>query len=168
MVVFEAGRIVSQGTPHEVMSAPLQESVAQLAGFENIFDAVVETELLRTHELPVGARVAGEINNRRREGRVADDQRPRKPVVLERPGRQDHEDTDHQQQGDDQPLAHVGGQRRLPAEQQLIGQDDRDEGLQEDEPEADGCGGRFGEIHAGQCGPERCVGQEISVWRGSN
>jgi molybdate transport system ATP-binding protein len=43
VVVFEAGRIVSQGTPHEVMSAPTQESVAQLAGFENIFDAVVET-----------------------------------------------------------------------------------------------------------------------------
>lgn len=40
--VLEAGRIVAQGTPHEVMSAPLQETVAQLAGFENIFDAVVD------------------------------------------------------------------------------------------------------------------------------
>lgn len=42
VIVLEAGRVVRQGTPHEVMTAPMQESVAQLAGFENIFDAVVE------------------------------------------------------------------------------------------------------------------------------
>ena len=41
VLVMEQGRIVAQGTPHEVLSAPLQESVAQLAGFENIFDATV-------------------------------------------------------------------------------------------------------------------------------
>lgn len=41
VLLLEDGRIVAQGTPHEVMSAPRQESVAQLAGFENIFDAVV-------------------------------------------------------------------------------------------------------------------------------
>ena len=43
VIVLEAGRIVAQGTPHDVMSAPTLETVAQLAGFENIFDAVVET-----------------------------------------------------------------------------------------------------------------------------
>jgi molybdate transport system ATP-binding protein len=42
VIVLEAGHILRQGTPHEVMTAPLQETVAQLAGFENIFDAVVE------------------------------------------------------------------------------------------------------------------------------
>jgi molybdate transport system ATP-binding protein len=42
VIVLDAGRILRQGTPHEVMTAPLQETVAQLAGFENIFDAVVE------------------------------------------------------------------------------------------------------------------------------
>lgn len=42
VIVLEAGRILAQGTPHEVMSAPHQETVAELAGFENIFDAVVE------------------------------------------------------------------------------------------------------------------------------
>ena len=42
VVILEAGRIVAQGTPHEVMTAPMQETVAQLAGFENIFDAMVE------------------------------------------------------------------------------------------------------------------------------
>ncbi len=42
VTVLDAGRIVAQGTPHEVMSAPQQETVAQLAGFENIFDATVD------------------------------------------------------------------------------------------------------------------------------
>jgi molybdate transport system ATP-binding protein len=42
VIVLDRGRIVALGTPHEVMTAPLQETVAQLAGFENIFDAVVE------------------------------------------------------------------------------------------------------------------------------
>ena len=40
-LVLENGRIIAQGTPHEVMNAPRQETVAQLAGFENIFDAMV-------------------------------------------------------------------------------------------------------------------------------
>ena len=42
VIVLDAGRIVAQGTPHEVMMAPFQETVAQLAGFENVFDAVVD------------------------------------------------------------------------------------------------------------------------------
>jgi molybdate transport system ATP-binding protein len=41
VIVMDHGRIVAQGTPHEVLRAPLQETVAQLAGFENIFDATV-------------------------------------------------------------------------------------------------------------------------------
>jgi len=45
-VVLEAGKLIAQGTPHEVLNAPRQEAVAQLAGFENIFDATVEA----THE----------------------------------------------------------------------------------------------------------------------
>lgn len=43
VIVLDAGRIVAQGTPHEVIEAPRQETVAQLLGFENIFDAVVES-----------------------------------------------------------------------------------------------------------------------------
>jgi molybdate transport system ATP-binding protein len=42
VIVLDAGRIVAQGTPHEVMEAPWMETVAQVAGMENIFDAVVE------------------------------------------------------------------------------------------------------------------------------
>jgi molybdate transport system ATP-binding protein len=40
-IVLENGRVIAQGTPHQVMSAPRLETVAQLAGFENIFDATV-------------------------------------------------------------------------------------------------------------------------------
>jgi len=46
VLVLENGRLIAQGTPHEVMTAPLQETVANLAGFENIFDAIV----VATHE----------------------------------------------------------------------------------------------------------------------
>lgn len=41
VIVLDAGRIAATGTPHEVLTAPRQETVAQLAGFENIFDAKV-------------------------------------------------------------------------------------------------------------------------------
>ena len=41
VISFENGRILSQGTPQEVLEAPTQESLAQLAGFENFFDATV-------------------------------------------------------------------------------------------------------------------------------
>lgn len=37
VVVLEGGQIIADGTPHEVLSRPQFESVAQLAGFENIF-----------------------------------------------------------------------------------------------------------------------------------
>jgi molybdate transport system ATP-binding protein len=41
VIVLENGGVIAQGTPHQVMSAPRLETVAQLAGFENIFDATV-------------------------------------------------------------------------------------------------------------------------------
>jgi molybdate transport system ATP-binding protein len=41
VLVLEQGRIIARGTSHEVLRAPRQETVAQLAGFENIFDATV-------------------------------------------------------------------------------------------------------------------------------
>jgi molybdate transport system ATP-binding protein len=43
VIVIDDGRIIAQGSPHEVLRAPQQETVAQLAGFENIFDATVES-----------------------------------------------------------------------------------------------------------------------------
>ena len=42
VMIMEDGKVVAQGIPHEVMTAPFLETVAQLAGFENIFDAVVD------------------------------------------------------------------------------------------------------------------------------
>jgi molybdate transport system ATP-binding protein len=41
VIVLDAGRIVAQGRPHEVMRAPRMETVVELSGFENIFDARV-------------------------------------------------------------------------------------------------------------------------------
>jgi len=42
VVVLQEGRVIAQGTPHEVMAAPRHETVAQLAGFENVFDVIVQ------------------------------------------------------------------------------------------------------------------------------
>ena len=44
VLVLESGRIVAEGTPHEVLDSPRHETVAQLAGFENVFDAVVQAQ----------------------------------------------------------------------------------------------------------------------------
>ena len=41
VLVLENGRIIADGSPHEVMTAPRHESMAQLIGFENIFHAAV-------------------------------------------------------------------------------------------------------------------------------
>ena len=41
VVVLEEGKVVAQGPPQEVLRAPRQETVAQLAGVENIFNARV-------------------------------------------------------------------------------------------------------------------------------
>jgi molybdate transport system ATP-binding protein len=42
VVVLDAGRIVAQGRPHEVMRVPRLETVANLSGLENTFDATVQ------------------------------------------------------------------------------------------------------------------------------
>jgi molybdate transport system ATP-binding protein len=43
VIVLEAGKIIARGNPLEVLDAPRQETIAQLAGFENLFDATVST-----------------------------------------------------------------------------------------------------------------------------
>jgi molybdate transport system ATP-binding protein len=40
-IVLESGRVIAQGTPHDVMTVPRIETVAQLAGFENVLHARV-------------------------------------------------------------------------------------------------------------------------------
>lgn len=42
VIVLDAGKIVAQGQPKDIMHAPRLETVAQLSGFENIFDGTVE------------------------------------------------------------------------------------------------------------------------------
>src|SRR5690348_16532331 len=41
VVVLQDGKVLSQGTPNDVLETPAFESIAQLAGFENFFDATV-------------------------------------------------------------------------------------------------------------------------------
>ncbi len=48
IIVLESGGVLAQGSPQEVLAAPRHETVAQLAGFENIFDATV-TAILEDH-----------------------------------------------------------------------------------------------------------------------
>jgi|SRR5579859_4194180 len=58
VIVLDEGRIAAQGTPHEVIDAPRQETVAQLVGVENIFDAVVEA--MRPERGTMTCRIAGD------------------------------------------------------------------------------------------------------------
>ena len=41
VVALQDGSVVAEGTPQQVMDAPVHEHLAQLAGFENLLDAVV-------------------------------------------------------------------------------------------------------------------------------
>jgi molybdate transport system ATP-binding protein len=41
VVVIEAGKVIAQGLPQEILTAPRHETVAQIVGFENVFDATV-------------------------------------------------------------------------------------------------------------------------------
>jgi molybdate transport system ATP-binding protein len=41
VVVVEAGCVIAKGSPQDVLRAPRQETIAQIVGFENLFDAVV-------------------------------------------------------------------------------------------------------------------------------
>ena len=41
VVVLDAGRVVASGSPHEVLDQPARPALASIAGFENVFEAVV-------------------------------------------------------------------------------------------------------------------------------
>ena len=41
VLVLDRGRVVADGTPSAVMDTPTQEAIAEIAGFENLFDAPV-------------------------------------------------------------------------------------------------------------------------------
>ncbi len=43
VLVLEQGRIVAGGSPHQVLDVPEDESIAHLAGFENVFAATVSS-----------------------------------------------------------------------------------------------------------------------------
>src|ERR1700722_3356891 len=43
VVVLEDGRILAQGMPQHVLTTPRHETIAQVVGFENVFDATVKS-----------------------------------------------------------------------------------------------------------------------------
>jgi molybdate transport system ATP-binding protein len=43
VVVLQSGRILAEGTPQDVLSKPRHETIAQIVGFENVFDATVRS-----------------------------------------------------------------------------------------------------------------------------
>jgi molybdate transport system ATP-binding protein len=43
VVVLEGGRILAQGMPQYVLTTPRHETIAQVVGFENVFDATVKS-----------------------------------------------------------------------------------------------------------------------------
>jgi molybdate transport system ATP-binding protein len=59
VIALEEGRVVAEGAPQEVLNAPRVESLAQSAGFENIFEAEVAAlhEELGTMTCRIGSEV---------------------------------------------------------------------------------------------------------------
>lgn len=43
VVVIEAGKILAEGMPNDVLKSPRHETIAQVVGFENVFDATVRS-----------------------------------------------------------------------------------------------------------------------------
>jgi molybdate transport system ATP-binding protein len=41
VLVLESGQVMAEGTPHDVLDAPVRHAVAAVAGFENVFEAAV-------------------------------------------------------------------------------------------------------------------------------
>jgi molybdate transport system ATP-binding protein len=41
VIVMESGRIIADGMPNDVLASPRHETIAQVVGFENVFDATV-------------------------------------------------------------------------------------------------------------------------------
>jgi molybdate transport system ATP-binding protein len=48
LIALEHGRILASGSPHDVLDHPAQATIAELAGFENLFDATVTARRERT------------------------------------------------------------------------------------------------------------------------
>ncbi len=57
VVCLENGKVLAEGVPHEVLNQPTHETIAQLAGFENLFDASITS--LRPGDGIMTCRLAG-------------------------------------------------------------------------------------------------------------
>jgi molybdate transport system ATP-binding protein len=56
VIVLENGRVIAEGMPHQVLRSPRRETIAQIVGFENVFDArvIAVTESQGTMTCQVG------------------------------------------------------------------------------------------------------------------
>lgn len=59
VIAIEQGRVAAEGEPHAVLGAPRQETLASVAGFENIFDAKVVA--LHEQTGTMTCRIAGNV-----------------------------------------------------------------------------------------------------------
>jgi molybdate transport system ATP-binding protein len=59
VIALDRGQVLAQGTPQEVLSSPRHEMLAQAAGFENLFDAVVAA--LHEEQGTMTCRIAGGV-----------------------------------------------------------------------------------------------------------
>ena len=97
VVVLEGGRILAQGMPQHVLTTPRHETIAQVVGFENVFDAIVksiaEAQGTMLCQLERQRDSAGSPARPRRAGRASKNSNPRRrhhdgdrsPAQPERP-----------------------------------------------------------------------------------
>jgi molybdate transport system ATP-binding protein len=70
-LVFERGRVVAEGEPHEVFGAPVKASVARLTGVENIFEGEVLSRSEEAGTMTVELRGVARDESSIRDGRGA-------------------------------------------------------------------------------------------------
>src|SRR3954467_315815 len=75
VVALERGKIIAQGTPQDVLAAPRHEMLAQLAGFENIFDSTVVAQY-ESHGT-MACRLERRITAKQHDGPSPEDGEPR-------------------------------------------------------------------------------------------
>src|SRR3954462_7806249 len=80
VVALERGNIIAQGTPQDVLAAPRHEMLAQLAGFENIFDSTVVAQ----HEShgTMACRLERRVTAKQHDGASPEDAVPRSADAI--------------------------------------------------------------------------------------
>ena len=80
VVALERGKIIAQGTPQDVLAAPRHEMLAQLAGFENIFDSTVVAQY-ESHGT-MACRLERRVTVKQHDGPSPDENDPRATEII--------------------------------------------------------------------------------------